>query len=62
MRYLVWFREHDLRSVDNHALYHASKMATDGVVAIFIITPKEWKSHDLSSCRIEFILRNLKCL
>lgn len=62
MRYLVWFREHDLRCADNHALYHASKMATDGVVAIFIITPKEWKSHDLASCRIEFILRNLKCL
>lgn len=62
MRCLVWFREHDLRCNDNHALYHASKMANDGVIAVFIITPNEWQSHDMASCRVEFILRNLKCL
>ncbi len=62
MRCLVWFREHDLRCVDNHALYHASKMATDGVIALFIISPKEWQSHDMAACRVDFILRNLNCL
>ncbi len=62
MRCLVWFREHDIRCADNHALYHASKMATNGVIGVFIISPKEWQSHDIASCRIDFILRNLKCL
>lgn len=62
MRCLVWFREHDLRCADNHALYHASKMATKGVIGVFIISPDEWQSHDIASCRVDFILRNLKCL
>lgn len=62
MRCLVWFREHDLRCTDNHALYHASKMATKGIISVFIISAKEWQSHDMAACRVDFILRNLKCL
>ena len=62
MRCLVWFREHDLRCNDNHALYHACKMATHGVISLFIISAKEWQSHDMAACRVDFILRNLKCL
>lgn len=62
MRCLTWFREHDLRCNDNHALYHACKMATQGVIAVFIITPNDWRLHDIAACRVDFILRNLRCL
>lgn len=36
---LMWFRE-DLRCTDNPALYQATKTATKGLAAIFLITPE----------------------
>lgn len=62
MRCLYWVREHDLRINDNTALYHASEMATQGVIAAFIISAKEWQKHNMAACRVDFILRNLKLL
>jgi len=58
MHGVVWFRE-DLRTHDNHALYHASHLCTEGVTALYIIDPTMWKLHDVAFCRIEFILRGL---
>ena len=58
---IIWFRE-DLRTADNTALYHATRSANDGVIAIYIICKKAWQEHDVATCRIDFILRNLRLL
>ena len=52
---VMWFRS-DLRVLDNPALSNCSLKSN--VVALFMIS-KEWKSHDLASCKVDFILRNL---
>ncbi|TVQ64262.1 MAG: deoxyribodipyrimidine photo-lyase [Phycisphaerales bacterium] len=61
MRTLVWFR-HDLRTNDNTALHHAARAATNGVVGLFIVSPDEWRRHDVAPCKVEFILRTLRVL
>ncbi|CAM4446028.1 MAG: Deoxyribodipyrimidine photo-lyase [Legionellaceae bacterium] len=61
MRCLMWFRE-DLRISDNTALLHAIKRATQGLIAIYIISLDDWKRHDIAACRVDFILRQLKIL
>lgn len=58
-RALVWVRR-DLRVADNHALYHASRWADDGVVAVFVVSPEEWADHDDAGIKIDFWLRNLR--
>lgn len=61
MRCLHWFRE-DLRIADNTALHHAARVADNGVVAVYIISPQDWQAHDTAACRVDFILRNLEIL
>ena len=61
MRVLVWFRT-DLRVVDNPALHHACGSADRGVVALFVITAKQWRGHDWGANKVDFILRNLDSL
>jgi len=58
MRTLVWFRS-DLRLHDNTALHHAARQSTRGVVALFILSPAEWKAHDYAPIRIDFWLKSL---
>jgi len=62
MRNLLWFREHDLRIRDNTALYHASLSSDDGLIAVFLINPKEWRNHDMAPIRQNFILCHLPLL
>lgn len=57
---LVWFRR-DLRVSDNSALYHAAKNA-QGVMALYVMTPKQWKQHNDSPAKIAFWLESLRCL
>jgi deoxyribodipyrimidine photo-lyase len=59
MRGLMWFKE-DLRTIDNLALYHASKHCRDGVIGLYVLDPGMWKLHEVAPVRIEFILRGLK--
>lgn len=61
MKTLVWFRR-DLRVSDNTALYHAAKQSTEGVVALFVITPRQWTEHDDAACKVDFWLDNLRLL
>jgi deoxyribodipyrimidine photo-lyase len=61
MRALVWFRS-DLRTDDNHALFHASHEADRGVASVFTICAPQWREHDWADAKVEFILRNLRCL
>ena len=41
---LVWLRN-DLRQLDNPALHHAC-LVSDEVVAVYLITEKQWKDHN----------------
>ncbi|MBS1714130.1 MAG: deoxyribodipyrimidine photo-lyase [Armatimonadetes bacterium] len=61
MRPLVWFRS-DLRTHDNTALARSAEAADDGTVALYVVSPGDWKRHDVAACRVEFILRTLKVL
>ncbi len=53
----MWFRT-DLRVRDNLALSLACERRT-GVVAVFLVAREQWRRHDDSPCKIDFILRTL---
>ena len=57
-RPLVWFRR-DLRVDDNTALLAAAARADDGLVALYLISPGEWRAHDDAPVKVDFWLRNL---
>lgn len=61
-RALMWFRS-DLRIRDNAALFNACRRAGGkagaGVVAVFLISPGEWKAHEYAPARVDLILRSL---
>ncbi|MBN2560427.1 MAG: deoxyribodipyrimidine photo-lyase [Phycisphaerae bacterium] len=61
MRVLMWFRS-DLRVQDNAALHHACKAADKGAIAVFVICPKQWASHDWGSMKVDFVLRSVSAL
>jgi deoxyribodipyrimidine photo-lyase len=61
MRSLMWFRA-DLRLDDNLALHHATRDATRGCVALYVLSPGDWKRHDTAPVRVEFTLRALRAL
>jgi deoxyribodipyrimidine photo-lyase len=57
---LVWLRA-DLRTRDNHALFEACRTDAD-VIAVFLISPEQWREHDWGAPRVDFVLRNLQSL
>ena len=57
-RPLVWFRR-DLRADDNTALLAAAARADDGLVALYLLSPGEWRAHDDAPVKVDFWLRNL---
>ena len=57
---LIWFRT-DLRLDDNPALNAAIKEC-DEVLAIYIFSQYQWKTHNESNVKHEFLLSNLKKL
>lgn len=53
---LIWLRS-DLRVHDNSALHAAMR---DGpTVALYLLTPGQWRQHDDAPCKVDFWLRNL---
>jgi len=56
-RQLVWLRT-DLRLRDNSALHAAAERGP--VIAVFLISPKQWLAHDDAPCKVDFWLRNLR--
>ncbi|UJJ33405.1 deoxyribodipyrimidine photo-lyase [Halopseudomonas maritima] len=56
---LCWLRT-DLRLHDNHALWHASQQGP--VVAVYVVTPNDWRAHDDAPIKIDFWRRNLIAL
>lgn len=53
---LLWLRS-DLRVHDNTALTAA--MERGPTVAVYLISPAQWLSHDDAPCKVDFWLRNL---
>ncbi len=56
MRQLIWFRT-DLRVQDNSALHAA--LAAGPTLALYIISPGQWRAHDDAPAKVDFWLRNL---
>jgi len=56
MRQLMWLRS-DLRVADNSAL--AAAMATGPTLAVYLLSPEQWREHDDAPCKVDFWLRNL---
>ena len=57
--HLIWLRT-DLRLHDNTAIAAARQLGP--VTAVYLITPKQWLSHDDAPCKVDFWMRNLRCL
>jgi deoxyribodipyrimidine photo-lyase len=55
---MVWFRR-DLRADDNTALLAAAERSDDGLVALYVLSPGEWRAHDEAPVKVDFWLRNL---
>ncbi|MDG2095732.1 MAG: deoxyribodipyrimidine photo-lyase [Phycisphaerales bacterium] len=58
MKTIAWFRN-DLRILDNPAFTAAMTNATSGCLALFFITPRQWKLHNWGSPKAYF---QLDCL
>ncbi|SDS96214.1 deoxyribodipyrimidine photo-lyase type I [Halopseudomonas litoralis] len=56
---LIWFRN-DLRVHDNTALLTA--MQEGPTLALFLLSPGQWRTHDDASAKVDFQLRNLRVL
>lgn len=57
-----WMRMRDLRLSDNRALAVASQLAQNQskhLVVLHVLSPGDYRSHDRSARRIDFVLRNL---
>ncbi|MCL1141293.1 deoxyribodipyrimidine photo-lyase [Shewanella gaetbuli] len=61
---LIWFRQ-DLRIHDHPALVAAcdyAKQHNSRVYAVYFVTPKQWKLHDVAAIQIDFIERHIQAL
>lgn len=59
--HLVWFRR-DLRLHDNLALAAACRNPSARVLALYIATPRQWATHNMSPRQAEFINAQLNTL
>ncbi|MEM7221104.1 MAG: FAD-binding domain-containing protein [Pseudomonadota bacterium] len=59
MTQLVWFRN-DLRVEDNPAL--STAMRAGPTAACFVLSPAQWREHDVGDNRLSFLLRCLQSL
>ncbi|KAI0251262.1 DNA photolyase, FAD-binding/Cryptochrome [Lactifluus subvellereus] len=60
-----WMRMEDMRIFDNRALAQASAKAFEyhiPLLIFFILSPQDYDTHDTSSRRVDFTLRNLSIL
>ncbi len=55
-RQLVWLRT-DLRLRDNSALHAAAERGP--VIALYLLSPAQWREHDDAPGKVDFWLRNL---
>ena len=55
--HLTWLRS-DLRIDDNTALSAASERGP--TIALWLVSPGQWRAHDDAACKVDFWLRNLR--
>ena len=60
MNGLVWLRS-DLRIDDNPALNIANNECSK-IACIYLLSEKEWKSHNNANVKLDFVIRNLSDL
>ena len=60
MKSIIWFRN-DLRMDDNPALRAACDNSTE-VHAIFLYSQKQLEKHNEANVKLDFLIKNLKCL
>ncbi len=58
MSRLVWLRS-DLRVRDNTALAAAAARGDGPLLAVWLLSPAQWRAHDDAACKVDFWLRNL---
>lgn len=58
MTRLVWLRS-DLRAHDNTALARAAAQGDGPLLALWLISPGQWRAHDDAPAKVDFWLRNL---
>lgn len=61
MRTLVWLRR-DLRTEDHAAFSAACAQGEEGTLALYVITPEQWREHEEAAVKIHFWLENLRLL
>ena len=61
MKSLVWFRS-DLRLEDNPALFHACRDSAAGLIAVFLTSSNQWRSHDWGPRKLAYALQSLENL
>lgn len=61
MRTLHWFRR-DLRVDDNTALLQARDRADEGTIAVYVVTPGQWREHDDAPAKVHFWLESLRAV
>jgi len=62
---VVHYFKCDIRNKDNHALHLASEKAKSKsvpLIGLFIVSPQDWKAHNTSAVRVDFVLRTLEVL
>ncbi|HCS1549937.1 TPA: deoxyribodipyrimidine photo-lyase, partial [Shigella flexneri] len=59
--HLAWFRQ-DLRLHDNLALAAACRNSSARVLALYIATPRQWETHNMSPRQAELINAQLNGL
>ena len=59
MKQLVWLRS-DLRTLDNTALDAALREGP--TLAVWLVSPAQWRAHDDAACKVDFWLRSLASL
>ncbi|CAK7215128.1 DNA photolyase phr1 [Sporothrix curviconia] len=62
---VVHYFKSDLRTKDNRALSHASKLAQDNsvpLVGLYIVSPQDWEAHNTAPVRVDLVLRTLSVL
>lgn len=57
--HLTWLRS-DLRIDDNTALSAATERGP--TIALWLVSPGQWRAHDDADCKVDFWLRNLRDL
>lgn len=64
-RPVLWWVRVDLRTSDNTALHAAARAAERagvGLVALYVVSPGDWRRFGSAPCKVDLVLRSLRAL